>query len=110
MNYSHNNKANQTKAEKILWYHLRNRRLKGYKFRRQYPINNYILDFYCVDKKLAVELDGSQHMESNYYDNIRSDELKRLSIKVIRSWDNEIFKNINTVLEQIITAIEEVNS
>ena len=54
----------QTDAEKLLWYCLRNRQLFGLKFRRQYPVGPYILDFYCHEYKLCVELDGGQHYES----------------------------------------------
>jgi len=56
-----NLRINSTEVEKKLWYNLRNKQLHGYKFRRQYPIGNYIVDFTCISLKLVVELDGGQH-------------------------------------------------
>jgi|SRR5579872_1467001 len=102
--YSQSNRANQTNAEKLLWYKLRNRQLDGIKFRRQFPLLNFILDFYCMDKKLAIELDGSQHANS-LYDAERSKELQKLGITVIRFWDNDVLQNINEVLEKILLAL-----
>lgn len=54
--FSRNNRKNQTDAEKLLWYHLRNKQLAGFKFRRQYPVQNYILDFYCLEENLPSNL------------------------------------------------------
>lgn len=107
LKFSHKNKEEQTDAEKLLWFHLRNRRLKGYKFRRQYPIQNYILDFYCVEKKLAVELDGGQHIQRELYDKKRTRQLQQIGIKVLRFWDNEVLQNADNVLEQIGITLEE---
>lgn len=61
-------RKNQTEAENIIWQHLRNRQLAGCKFRRQHPVDNYIVDVICLDNKLVIELDGSQHMQSVSYD------------------------------------------
>ena len=61
-------RKNQTTAEKKLWYFLRGRRLLGFRFRRQHLVQNYILDFVYLDKKLVVELDGGQHLENCQYD------------------------------------------
>jgi len=58
-------------AEQLLWHLIRNRRVVGAKFRRQHPVGRYILDFYCVEKKLAIELDGGQHIEQQTYDQHR---------------------------------------
>ena len=92
----------QTDAEKLLWSKLRNRQLGGYKFRRQYPISKYIVDFYCAGSNLAVELDGSQHQSSTEYDTKRTKSLENLGITVIRFWNNDVFKNIDGVLEEIL--------
>ena len=56
-------RTSQTDAESILWYHLKNRRLEGYKFRRQHILHGYIVDFVCLENKVVVELDGGQHAE-----------------------------------------------
>lgn len=95
----------QTDAEAKLWFYLRGRQLHGFKFRRQHPIDKYILDFFCEERKLAIELDGSQHLEKEYVqkDNIRQDMLSVLGIKTVRFPDTDIFNNINGV----ITKIEE---
>jgi very-short-patch-repair endonuclease len=102
-------RKNQTEAEGYLWQYLRDRRLVGYKFRRQYPIGNYILDFYCPQKKLAIELDGGQHGTNHglAYDQHRTAILEKHGIKVIRYWDNEVFQNTNNVLDDIIQELEK---
>ena len=76
LRFSYENRKEQTEAEKLLWFHLRGRRLNGYKFRRQYPIQNYIFDFYCIEKKLAVELDGGQHIQNKLSDAKRTNNYK----------------------------------
>lgn len=100
LDFSRQNKKHQTEAEKKLWFHIRNRQVGGYKFRRQFPIAQYILDFYCDEKKLALELDGSQHIGSTY-DEKRDLFLKNRGIDVMRILDNELFQNIDGVLETI---------
>lgn len=104
--YSYKNRKEQTDAEKRLWFYLRNRRLNGYKFRRQYPIHNYIIDFYCAEKKLAVELDGGQHVQREKYDKKRTFDLQKLNIRIIRFWDTDVLQNIDRVLEQILHELE----
>ncbi len=102
-NLSRNLRKKQTNAEQLLWSKLRSRQLSGYKFRRQHPISHYILDFYCEESNLAIELDGSQHLKPNQrdYDKRRKEDLKKLGITVIRFWDSEVLKNIDGVLEVI---------
>ncbi len=102
---SRSNRKSQTDVEKMLWLNLRNKQLNGYKFRRQFPILHYILDFYCLDKKLAVELDGSQHFENLAYDIQRTKDLQKLGIRVIRFLDNEVLQNLNGVLEKIMSEL-----
>ncbi len=90
----------ETKAEKILWKELRNRKL-GIKFRRQHPIEKFILDFYAPEIKLAIELDGSQHKGNHEYDKLRTEYLESQKIKIIRFWNMEIEKDLEKVLEKI---------
>ena len=67
----------------------------------------YILDFYCVEKKLAIELDGSQHMEQKNYDDKRAKDLQSLEINIIRFWDYDVLQNTEGVLEEIIRFLED---
>lgn len=92
-----------TDAERLLWQLLRGRQLAGCKFRRQHPIGNFILDFYCHDKQLAVELDGGQHNDPNQReaDERRTAWLAEQGIKVLRFWNNEVLQETEGVLEEI---------
>jgi len=83
-----------------LWSRIKNKQL-GYKFRRQHSIGNYIVDFYCSDKKIIVELDGGQHNDEKEYDDKRTRYLNSLGLNVLRFWDNEVNGNLNGVLEKI---------
>ena len=105
--FARSNRRIQTEAEKLLWYSLRGNRFKGYKFRRQFPVLNYILDFYCSKVKLGIELDGSQHKRNQLYDNNRDRILQAAGIQVVRFLDTEIFKNTAGVLEVILQIIEK---
>jgi very-short-patch-repair endonuclease len=99
---------NQTEAEKKLWLHLRNKQMNGLKFRRQFSIGSYILDFYCPEKHIAIELDGSQHAKPDVskYDIERTEYLKSLGIKVLRFWNNEVIENMEGVLDQINKGVD----
>lgn len=94
---------NQTDAEKALWKHLRNKSFRRLKFFRQYSVGAYIIDFYCPEYKIAVELDGGQHAEeeNKEYDRARTANLASLGIKIIRFWNNDVLRNIEGVLEEI---------
>lgn len=96
-------RKNQTDAEKKLWTLLRNRQLNGIKFRRQFSIGNYILDFYCPQYRLGIEADGGQHYEDEgkQRDELRTRELNKLGIDILRFNDREILTNINGVYEII---------
>ncbi len=98
----------QTEAEKILWSKLKGRQLDGVKFRRQQPIDPYIIDFVSFDKKLILEIDGGQHNEEvmKKRDNIRTARLSRNGYCVLRFWDNEVLLNIDAVLEKIRQSIK----
>lgn len=75
--------------------------MEGCKFRRQQPIENYIVDFVCFDKRIVVELDGGQHSVNKDSDSTRDEYLKSNGFDVLRFWNNEIFENLNGVLEVI---------
>ena len=94
-------RKNQTPQEKILWNLVRNSQIKGLKFRRQYPIGDYIVDFICKDIKLIIEIDGGQHNEPDKlnYDNERTLYLENQGYKVIRFWNNDIDNNIAGVYD-----------
>jgi type I restriction enzyme R subunit len=96
-------RRNQTDAEQLLWQLLRNSQIENAKFRRQHPIDPYILDFYCHDKKLAIELDGGQHNteEGKQKDRKRTEFLESQGIRVLRFWNNDVLQNTEAVLEVI---------
>ena len=96
-----------TPAEKMLWQCLRNRKFKGLKFRRQHPIDRYIVDFICMEKRLVVEADGEIHHEPEQkeYDRERTAELEGYGLKVIRFTNEEILTDIFKVLKKIETYI-----
>ena len=90
--------------EQILWYYLRGKNIKGYKFRRQHSVGNFILDFYCPELRLGVEIDGDSHFINNTtknYDQNREEFLKSQNIKVIRFTNTEIRENIEAVVDEI---------
>ena len=89
-----------TSQETIFWSKLRRHQL-GFKFKRQHSVGPYILDFYCPDKKLAIELDGSHHTDNKEYDTERSDYLKEFGINVLRFWNREADANIESVMARI---------
>ncbi len=107
LEYAQELRNNTTNAEKFLWYFLKNRQMLGVKFRRQAPIGNYIVDFVSFEEKIIIELDGGQHNENNaiLYDNERTKFLNSVGYRVLRFWDNEVFKNIGGVLESIYNSI-----
>ena len=79
-----------TDTERFLWHCLRRRQLLGYRFHRQVPIGEYVADFACVEAKVVVEVDGSQHQEHHRYDLKRDEYLRECGFQVLRSWDNEV--------------------
>jgi very-short-patch-repair endonuclease len=105
--FSRQLRGDMTDAESHLWQRLRMNQL-GMKFRRQHPCGNYILDFSCIELKLAIELDGGQHSEMQIQDNERTAWLQAQEWRVLRFWNNEVLQNIEGVLEVIIKAILEV--
>jgi very-short-patch-repair endonuclease len=99
--FARNLRKVQTDAETSLWRLLRDRRLAGKKFRRQHPIPPYVVDFYCHEQKLVIEVDGGQHSEARRYDEARTYFLEKQGLRVIRFWNNEVLKETEVVLEKI---------
>ena len=85
---------------------FRDRRLCGYKFRRQVPIGPYIVDFVCYRSKLIVEVDGGQHQEQGQYDDIRTEWLESEGFTVLRFWNNDVLENRAGVLEKIRSVLD----
>jgi adenine-specific DNA-methyltransferase len=99
--YAREMRSKMTDAEALLWKLLRNRRIANAKFRRQHPLGRYILDFYCDDKKLGIELDSGQHGETVKYDKQRDDWLHAQGIQVLRFWNNQVLTETEAVMEVI---------
>ena len=95
-----------TEAEDRLWHELRDRRLDRIKFRRQVPVGKYIADFVCLDARLVVEIDGSQHVTSTY-DVERSAELKARGFRVLRFWNDDVLRDMNSVCDTIIAYVRD---
>jgi len=100
---------NMTKAEIILWSKIKGKQINGLKFRRQYGIKNYIVDFYCPKLNLAIEIDGDVHGYNSQitYDKQRQRDIEALGIKVLRYTNNDVFHNIEGVLQDILSAISQ---
>ena len=93
-----------TDAEHILWQSLRSRQIEHCKFRRQHPFADYILDFVCLERAVIVELDGGQHTAA--LDAERTQLLEKAGFVILRFWNNEVFENIEGVLEAIRQCLE----
>lgn len=99
-------RAKQTPWETKLWYNLRAGRFQGLKFKRQVPIEKYIVDFCCNKKKIIIELDGSQHLLSKT-DRARDSYFVAKGYTVLRFWNNDIDNNLETVLQNIYNVTKE---
>ena len=95
-------RQHQTEAEKKLWLKLRNRQLANLKFRRQVPMGSYIVDFYCQECQLIIELDGGHHLLQQEYDQIRTHYLQAQGLTVLRFWNHDILNDTEAVLAQIL--------
>jgi len=102
-------RSNLTDAEKLLWRHLRRKQIAGIKFRRQHPVGRYVVDFTCLQKRLAIEVDGGQHAEMQPHDRQRDAYLAKQGFRAMRFWNNEVLGNIDGVMEQIWNALTEKN-
>ncbi len=101
--FAKQNRKNATPAEDKLWQEVRNRKIKGYKFRRQHPVNGFIPDFICLEQKLIIEIDGEYHHaeEQKRYDEIRTKWLGATNYRMLRVTNNDVLNNINGVIEEI---------
>lgn len=101
-------RSNMTDAEQKIWYHIRAKRLNGYKFKRQVLIGNFIADFVCEEKLLIIEIDGGQHNEESNIeeDKRRTQFFENNGYKVLRFWNNEVLNNTESVLCEILRYIE----
>ncbi len=97
-----------SEAERSLWHALRGRQICGLKFRRQHPFDDYILDFVCLENKLIIEVDGGQHGQQKRYDEKRTQILNAAGFQVLRFWDNEVLKELESVKEKIWLAVQEL--
>jgi very-short-patch-repair endonuclease len=103
-------RRDQTDAERKLWLRLRDRRLNGWKFKRQVPIDRYVADFCCPDGRLIIELDGGQHSERTEADAKRTAVLESCGYLVLRFWNNDVMKNMDGVLEEIVATLPQAPS
>ncbi|MDO8750034.1 MAG: endonuclease domain-containing protein [Dehalococcoidia bacterium] len=94
-----------TDAERKLWAHLRLRQIEGHKFRRQRPIGPYIVDFVCLQRRLVIEVDGSQHMQRASLDARRDAWLASVGFMVLRFWDNQVLNEMAAVTEAVAEAL-----
>jgi very-short-patch-repair endonuclease len=94
--------------ERILWMLLRDRRFAGFKFRRQVPLGDYVADFVCFERKLIIELDGSQHAapEQASFDARRTETLHAAGFRVLRVWTSELFSERERTMETILNALQ----
>lgn len=95
-----------TDTECKLWQQLRSKQCGGYKFRRQHPLGNYIVDFVCLESRLIIELDGSQHLEeTKMHDQQRDCWFQKEGYRILRFWDNEVLQNMAGVYQLIEEAL-----
>jgi very-short-patch-repair endonuclease len=96
----------QTEAEQKFWRRVRNRGIGGCKFKRQYPMGIYVADFACLERRLIVELDGSQHAERQEHDRIRDEWLASQGFRIVRFWNVEVFTNLERVMERVLRELD----
>lgn len=99
-------RRNMTDVEKTLWQQLRAKRFEGFKFKRQVPLGKYIVDFICFEKRLIIQLDGSQH-EDSAHDAIRDAWLNSQNFRVLRFWNIDINQALDGTLLSILSALHE---
>jgi very-short-patch-repair endonuclease len=107
-NFARALRRDMTEAEDKLWHELRSRRLDRIKFRRQVPIGRYIADFACLEAKLIVEIDGSQHAESPR-DHVRDAELISRGFRILRFWNDEVLRELDAVCDTIIAYVRDAS-
>jgi very-short-patch-repair endonuclease len=110
--YARELRKNETEAEKVLWRELRSRRCSGLKFRRQHPAKEFVLDFYCHEYLLGIEVDGTVHENeaAKEYDQNRTAELENLGITLLRFKNEEVLSNLSKVLNEIRNKIVQLKN
>jgi very-short-patch-repair endonuclease len=105
-------RRSMSKAEVLLWTHLSRKQMLGYKFRRQYGVDKFVVDFYCPKLKLAIEIDGPSHAEQEgvAYDKMRQSYIEGLGIQFVRFQNDEIYEDMQSVLESIASKIKSLTT
>jgi very-short-patch-repair endonuclease len=103
-------RKNMSKAEVIMWSRLKQKQILGYKFRRQYSAGSYVIDFFCPELKLVIEIDGTIHFKgrAEYYDRNRQESIEQLGIGFLRFSNMEVYKNLDGVLEVIVNTVRAI--
>ena len=98
------------KAEVLLWIQLKGKKMQGHKFRRQYGVGPYVLDFYCPELKLAIEIDGDSHFQAGAeeYDRDRQALIEKLGIRFLRFTNSDVYESLNGVLEKVAKAVQRI--
>lgn len=111
LSYARRMRSDATDAERRLWGLLRERQLARFRFRRQVPISDYIVDFYCVKARLAIELDGGQHAQAvnQAHDEARDLRLAAAGVHILRFWDDDVLRYPDTVLQRILEELHDLN-
>jgi very-short-patch-repair endonuclease len=102
-------RRNMTDAELRLWRYLKGRQMSGFKFRRQHPFEDYVLDFVCLEAMFIIEVDGAQHAHNTISDRARTKKLREAGFKVVRFWNNEVLEQMEAVKESIWTMLKVQN-
>ena len=107
---AHELRDNMTYAERIMWGELKNRRLFKVRFRRRHPIDIFIVDFYCHDIKLAIEIDGKVHLKDEVikYDDGRTHDIEKFGIKILRFTNDEVLNQRSRVIKEILRTINHL--
>ena len=102
---------NMTEAEKMIWDKLKNKQVFNARFRRQHPIGIFIVDFYCHEFKLAIEIDGEIHLEKEVidYDDGRTHDIEKLGVRILRFTNDQVYNNIDIVLQEILHVLSSSN-
>ena len=108
--YAREMRTNATDAEALMWSLVRGKRLLGLKFRRQHTFDRYILDFYCEELQLAIELDGGQHQKQVSYDSERTARLEKQGICVLRFWNNDVMTQTEVVMTDLFNKVQSMQS
>ena len=100
-------RANATEAEQKLWSQLRKRQLYGFQFRRQLSIGPFFVDFVCLEAKLLIEVDGSQHADEREQDESRSAFLRSNGYRVLRFWNSDVMSDVDSVVQRIAEVLRQ---